>query len=336
MDVKLLTKAERKELFTEHLVEGLLRGDTESRYKAYQIGRMSGWLSANDILERENMNPIEGGDTYYMPLNMVAVGSPEEKKSGRATADRAAGDVRAAGGTPGLSRWRLAAAYRTVFRDAAGRIVGGEVRDIRKALKTHLQKRSADRFLKWLDDYYGEKTRERVQGQMQPVVHSFTDAIQAEAAAEIGADPPGMTPELEKHVEGYSRIYSEQHVRYSKARITEKASEDDAREAVEAELGEWEENRPGKIAMKESVEANGVMTRLVLGGLGVLMMRWRALGAKPCPYCQAMNGAIVSITGVFAEAGSSLEVEGQPPMTITTGVSNPPLHGGCECVIVAG
>lgn len=332
----LLTEGERKELFAEHLVDGLLRGDTESRYKAYAVGRQWGWLSANKILELENMDPIEDGDTYYMPLNMVAVGSAEEKKSGRATADKAAGDVRAVGGTLGLARWRLASAYRTVFRDAASRIVGGEIKDIRKAVKTHLQKRSADRFLKWLDDYYGERTRERVQGQMQPVVHSFTEALQAEAAAEIGADPPGMTPELEKHVEGYSRIYSEQHVRYSKARVEKRLAEEKPHEAVEAELEEWEENRPDKIAMKESVEANGVMTRLVFGGLGVLLMRWSALGAKPCLYCQAMDGAIVSITGVFAEAGSSIEVEGQPAMTITTGVSNPPLHGGCECVIVAG
>jgi hypothetical protein len=28
-------------------------------------------MSANDIREIENMNPIEGGDVYLIPLNMV-------------------------------------------------------------------------------------------------------------------------------------------------------------------------------------------------------------------------------------------------------------------------
>src|SRR4029077_19388175 len=43
--------------FAEHLVDGLLRGDTRTRYAAYAIGRQWGWLSTNDIRRKENMNP---------------------------------------------------------------------------------------------------------------------------------------------------------------------------------------------------------------------------------------------------------------------------------------
>ncbi len=57
--------------FPEFNVDALLRGDTASRYNAYAVGRQWGWLSANDIRDRENMNPIEGGDTYLTPANML-------------------------------------------------------------------------------------------------------------------------------------------------------------------------------------------------------------------------------------------------------------------------
>lgn len=59
-------------------VSALLRGDIESRYKAYQIGRMGGWLSANKILEFEEMNPIEEewADRYWMPINMRFADEP--------------------------------------------------------------------------------------------------------------------------------------------------------------------------------------------------------------------------------------------------------------------
>lgn len=53
---------------------GLLRGDTVSRFQAYAQARQWGWLSANDVRELEDLNPIEGGDIYMMPLNMVPVG----------------------------------------------------------------------------------------------------------------------------------------------------------------------------------------------------------------------------------------------------------------------
>ncbi|MCD4483409.1 phage portal protein [Chromobacterium vaccinii] len=67
----LLLPSERGELYIEFNVSGLLRGDTQSRYAAYAIGRQWGWLSANDIRRLENLPPIPGGDVYMQPLNMV-------------------------------------------------------------------------------------------------------------------------------------------------------------------------------------------------------------------------------------------------------------------------
>ena len=45
----------------------LVRGDIKTRYEAYQIGRQIKVLSANDVRESEDMNPIEGGDLYENP-----------------------------------------------------------------------------------------------------------------------------------------------------------------------------------------------------------------------------------------------------------------------------
>lgn len=67
--------------FPEHNVEGLLRGDAKSRFDAYAIGRNWGWLSVNEIRERENLNPIAEGDVYLQPLNMVAAGQPVAVRS---------------------------------------------------------------------------------------------------------------------------------------------------------------------------------------------------------------------------------------------------------------
>lgn len=67
------------EVFAEHNVSALLRGDTESRYAAYAIGRNWGWLSANDVRRLENMNSIgEQGDVYLQPSNMFRAGEPGE------------------------------------------------------------------------------------------------------------------------------------------------------------------------------------------------------------------------------------------------------------------
>lgn len=62
---------DRKKFFIEFNLSGLLRGDQKTRYEAYAIGRQWGWLSVNDIRRLENMPPVEGGDIYLQPLNMI-------------------------------------------------------------------------------------------------------------------------------------------------------------------------------------------------------------------------------------------------------------------------
>lgn len=49
---------EGEELFAEFSVEGLLRGDTTTRYNAYQIGITNGWLTASEVRRLENLGPM--------------------------------------------------------------------------------------------------------------------------------------------------------------------------------------------------------------------------------------------------------------------------------------
>jgi HK97 family phage portal protein len=68
---KLISPREHN-VYAEHMFAGMLRGDIETRYRAYAIARQWGWKSANDILAHENENPIgPAGDVYLVPMNMA-------------------------------------------------------------------------------------------------------------------------------------------------------------------------------------------------------------------------------------------------------------------------
>ena len=70
----LLSAEEKSEYFVKFNLEGLLRGDYQSRMNGYAIGRQNGWMSANDIRELENLDRIpaeEGGDLYLINGNML-------------------------------------------------------------------------------------------------------------------------------------------------------------------------------------------------------------------------------------------------------------------------
>jgi HK97 family phage portal protein len=69
---QLLLPGEKGKLFTKFNADAILRGDLLSRYQAYSIGRNWGWLSANDVLDIEDLNSIgDQGDIYMAPANMI-------------------------------------------------------------------------------------------------------------------------------------------------------------------------------------------------------------------------------------------------------------------------
>jgi HK97 family phage portal protein len=70
----LLLPSEKRTYFAKLNVDGLLRGDYQSRMNGYAVGRQNGWLSTNDIRELEDLNRIpeeEGGDLYLINGNMT-------------------------------------------------------------------------------------------------------------------------------------------------------------------------------------------------------------------------------------------------------------------------
>ena len=70
----LLSRDEKTAYFVKFNLEGLLRGDYQSRMNGYAIGRQNGWMSANDIRKLENLDRIpaeDGGDLYLINGNML-------------------------------------------------------------------------------------------------------------------------------------------------------------------------------------------------------------------------------------------------------------------------
>ena len=76
MDRALFPENEKGRFYVQFNLDGLMRGDYKSRMEGYAIARQNGWMSANDIRELENLNPLsdeEGGNLYLVNGNMVPI-----------------------------------------------------------------------------------------------------------------------------------------------------------------------------------------------------------------------------------------------------------------------
>jgi len=70
-NMQLLNDVDKERgLYFKHTIEGLLRGSAAARSAFYKAMWNLGAMSQNDIREKEDMDPIEGGDEYFVPSNM--------------------------------------------------------------------------------------------------------------------------------------------------------------------------------------------------------------------------------------------------------------------------
>jgi HK97 family phage portal protein len=71
VNISLFGPREANTFFAEFNLDGLLRGDSEGRSKYYATMRTAGILTANEIREKENFNPIAGGDDLLVQGAMI-------------------------------------------------------------------------------------------------------------------------------------------------------------------------------------------------------------------------------------------------------------------------
>lgn len=325
--------------FAEFVIEGLLRGDIQSRYEAYSKGRQWGWLSVNDVREIENMNPLPGeqGNIYLSPMNMINAEQLLNDPDINPIRDLVAKEIekrKKKQKRNAESRHKIAMSYRKVFEDAEKRILRREEADIMRAARKILGERDNQALRDWLEGFYQEHP-EFIEKNMLPPVASLAETIQAEVAGEIDIEA-GMTPELDKFVREYVVAYIIRHIERSKADIEKTLTQafdegEDELEALQARFDHWAEVRPEDVARNETVKLTGAITRTVMVIGGVKRLVVRNMGSKTCPFCEQLNGKVVGIEEPIIAAGEFIEADDGSEMKIYGPKLHPPFHRGCVC-----
>ena len=306
-----------------------------------------GWLSANDVRELEDMNPLpdDQGDIFMVPLNMIPASQlaesptpadadelafPRALPEGSEERDRALASHRSL-----VSRRRTQRAYQPLLQGAVMRAVRREVEAGRRALREAYGERTGEaQFTDWIDTFYSDEHQAYIRRQLQPVLSSMASAVTAEAAGEVGGEAD-VTPEIEEFVGGYANTVATRMVASAAGQLRKIIRDTPSEEAagvLDQRLTEWNETRPAKIANRESVQAGSAIAKAVWTANGVRRLVWRTQGDN-CPLCGDLDGKIVEITRDFLSPGDKLDPGGVAPLEVTENFGHPPAHEGCQCGI---
>jgi len=190
----LLLPSQRSRYFTHFQVEGLLRGDSAARASFYGSMFNTGVYSINDIREKEDSEPVEGGDQRFVPLNMVPLDKVAELLDARARLRDANAPALLAPEPepepepdppeePRAVQPDAYAALGPVVRAEAERVVKRRVNAMRGAMK-----RGPQDFRTWADGFF-EKEAALMAGALTPALlslHALTgDTVDVRALAAL-------------------------------------------------------------------------------------------------------------------------------------------------------
>lgn len=342
---QLLTPADRRRgLFFEFKVDGLLRGDSESRGKFYQTLWNMGAITANEIRLLENMNPKVGGDELMVPLNFVPAsmagdipdnGQGQEndseindnsEKNARLWASQQVDARQKQKESRSItSRDRIVKRYRPLILNAAQTVINKETKSVLHKIKSG----DVDG---WLDDFYQDMA-EYIRTKLGPTLGSFAEAIADAASVDTEVDLD--VEEVGNFIRDYVDTYVVRHIASSQGQIASLAEDENAKELIEQRMDEWHEKRADKIVRRETVQVSSAVYQTVVWSAGYATI-FRNRG-KTCPYCKSLQGKKIRQGKTLVNDGDEIKPEGvEKPMTFNGNKSHPPIHQGCDCYLTIG
>jgi len=243
-NMQLFPESEKKSYYTKYVVDGLLRGDTATRWEAYTKGFNTGALSPNDILEMEDKNPFEGGDRHFIQLNMQSIEDIGKLTSG-------AREIRAKVSQNLIEK--LGKAYKPLFKSALIRIIKSERTHILKILKTYSQKLDIELLKNDLKNYY-ESHKEFVNTQIKPTIYVFSEALFAEIE--------GKDIDITIFADSYNEDFIERYIDGNLKELNS-ITGDDFISQVEEKLNDWEENKPEELSSIEIIRITKAFNKYI-------------------------------------------------------------------------
>ncbi|MDD5486687.1 MAG: phage portal protein [Dehalococcoidales bacterium] len=325
---------ERGKFYVKYNINQLLRGDAKMQAEILEIKRRNGVINADEWRELEEQNPLPDGlgKEYILPLNMMPISqimqqdkeSPPQETPPQRTRETRSVTVRN----------RLREAHIKSFEDAARRYVKRDSEALIKAVKRAVES-GADTSValnRWIEEFYPAQ-EEYIIKTMLPQVTVLATVIAAEASDEVGAEAASIDTFAQSYTENLAKREAGSSIGQVRALIKEQP-EEGLQEALTTRAAEWEEKRPGKVAMNEVVRVATGAARFAWTAAGVKYLVWRA-NPGACPLCQEMDGKRVGIQEYFLAPNESVTPSERPGGLVNEyNLAGPPLHESCSCTIV--
>jgi len=179
-----------------------------------------------------------------------------------------------------------------------------------------------------------EAGKDYAKQKLTPILRAYQETVADYAGSSIGSDIMG-SGELEKHFDDVINSHIHTYIRSSEGQLTKIIKDiplEEMAASIEERMDRWFETRAALLAADETVRLQNASALEVWRLSGIRKKQWRTVG-KNCPFCNSLEGKIIGIESNFLNAGEVLRV-GNNSLKSWGSKMHPPIHRGCDCIIV--
>jgi SPP1 gp7 family putative phage head morphogenesis protein len=303
------------------------------------------WITRNEIRDQRKLNPIKGGDSLYIPIQMVPVGSDENGPTQNALKKLK---------KKGIKREARAEIFKELLfnnqvvwerKYLKGLKVefGNQLKEI---LDNHPIK-SKDIKVKdissWLFDV--DASQRRILGTFIPMgLQLMIDA--AKYAFNIADDPDNQLDITEKlrqliadRVSKFASNTNDETIKLLESSLADGIQAGESvnkmRDRVKAIYSYASDVRAERIARTETLSASNAGANEAYKQSPMVDAKEFSAEADACEICQSLNGKIIGLDDSFAKNGETLTGEAGDELKVSYGdIDYPPVHPNCRCAIL--
>ena len=324
--------------YVKFSLEGLMRGDHTARSAFYHNAIMDGWMSINEVRAKEDLSPIEDGDTHFFPMNYGSLGDvaagkyasgasvwdvPEKTDNSRQSLEEKRRHDRAfieKSAAPAKStKSKLMALVRAQLK--------AEISKLRELIATG---QSTDSILSDFTGWLEENAKE-MQPKYKELYLDILRRMLPVVKQEVGSDIAVGDDKLS----GFADSYATSMVSRHQGKVYKELSSELGTENFEDTVVELQDNIPAETAEEEVHRSTNAFAVFLYSNLGVQFMHIVA-SVDACPFCRTLDGKVCEVNGYVLNKGADQDDGDGGVRHINKNYKHPPFHSHCSCGVAPG
>ncbi len=184
-----------------------------------------------------------------------------------------------------------------------------------------------------------------MSGVLKPILYGLLVETGMDAISQVGKQPSQFDPTVvaitkymtdrSNKIAGDVNAETEKQLRASLGQgLDNSESNDQIRARIEEVFGAALTYRSDRITTTETTRAQGFADITAWKQAGnVTGKEWTVQSGNPCPFCQSLDGTIVSLDSNYYSLGDVVDAGGKTMTVSYDDVGSPPIHPNCQCIL---